>query len=202
MTTITNIHKHFFVILILVFSQSACAHPKLENLKESKVKEIPIAEISKQEEKIEIVTLPNFFVAGFSMKTAMKEDKIEKDVEKLWDKFNENYDPELYHKRSDDKIYFVMHNYKNKGEDGLEILVGFRMKNVSGVDKKYSHVEIKSGSFAKDKPKGTSADEVIEAWEKIYGLKLNRIYTYDIEAYTINEEFELTDVDLFISVKN
>ena len=197
-----NFTKYFSVILVLLFSQSSCAQPKLAGLKEFKIKEIPLAELSRQQEKIEIVTLPKFFVAGYSVKTVMKHGKFDDSVEKLWKIFEEIYDPELFHKRADDKIYFVMHNYKKKGKDGLEILVGYRIDDISKIKNKFSYVKIEAWTFAKEKAEGTSGEDVIEAWKKIYGLNLNRTYAYDIETYKLNDDFDVTDVELFISVKN
>ncbi len=169
-----NFTKNFLAILILLFSQSSFTQPELKDLKESKIKEIPLAELSRQQEKIEIVILPKFFVSGYSIKTVMKHGKFDDNIEKLWKIFEEIYDPELFHKRADDKIYFVTHNYKKKGKDGLKILVGYRIDDISKIKNKFSYVEIDGGTFAKEKVAGTSGEEVIEAWEKIYGLNLNR----------------------------
>ena len=201
MNTGINFAKYFSVILILLFSQSSCAQPKLADLKESKVKEIPLAELPRQQQKIDIVTLLKFFVAGYSMKTIMKDGMFDDNVEKLWEIFEEIYDPELFHKRADDKIYFVIHNYKKKGKDGLEILVGYRIDDISKIKNKFSYVEIEAGTFAKEKAEGKSGEDIIKAWEKIYGSNLNRTYAYDIETYKLNDDFEVTDIELFISVK-
>jgi len=153
-------------------------------------------------EKKEFVNLESFHIVGYSLRTSYEDEKHANDIEKLWNHLEENFDAQLFHSRANDKIYVVTYNFTEiNGTESFDVLLGYKVDNPSSsLKSKFISVKIPSSRYYKQLVKGTSEGSVVKAWEQIFKTDINRSYKYDFEAYSFNKDFEMENVEIFVSV--
>lgn len=178
----------FITVLAILFSSyltTACVRIKNDN----------------QNDKGEIVEKNSLYILGFSLKTSFTNDQVEKDVEKLWKYFEEDFDAQLFHSRADDKMYMVMFNYEENESGNFEILLGYNVKNPhSKLKSKYASAKIPKGKYFHKIIDGTSEEDVAEAWNEIFTSEIKRSFEHDFEVYSFDSDFEINKVEIFTSV--
>ena len=148
------------------------------------------------------VKVDSFWVVGYSLKSSFENDAYEKDVEKLWKHLEEEFDAKLFHSRANDRIYVVTYNYKeDNGKERFEVLLGYKVtKPTSSLKSKFASVKIPSQKYYQATASGTTEEEVVKTWQKIFMTVENRSYAYDFEAYSLDDDFEVTKIEIFTSV--
>ncbi len=145
--------------------------------------------------KYEIVTLAEKTVVGVSGVTSHNDPKMGDMIQGLWENlYQGGVNATIKNKINDHAIGL----YSDYTEDQYCVTAGnevSKAENDELVVKK-----IPAGNYAKFSVHGHMVTAVVEAWEKILKMDLDRSYTGDFEEY-LNSDWEAADIDIYIALK-
>lgn len=144
-----------------------------------------------------------FKVIGISVRTTNENGQAAKDISMLWQKLmNENVLGNIPNK-IDDVIYSIYTDYEKDFTKPYTTLLGCRVSSLDIVPEGMVGYSFDGGVYKKFTAKGDlSKGAVINEWNKIWTMDLNRAYTADFEIYgEKSQDIRNAEVDILIALK-
>ncbi|MCX7546838.1 GyrI-like domain-containing protein [Xanthomarina sp. F1114] len=145
-----------------------------------------------------------FKIIGVSTRTTNKENKSQKDLEKLWGQFYAENILEKVPNKASDKIVSIYTDYKSDYTEDYTTIIGVPVHSLNEIPNGLIGREFKSDNFQKFIAKGEMPNAVVNTWIDIWKKdnELNRKYTYDFEVYGENsQKGENSEVEIYIATK-
>lgn len=144
--------------------------------------------------------LPMFFVAGIAVRTINKDGQALKDIGSLWQQFKEgNLAGKLDDRESDD-LYCVYTDYESDHNDYYTAILGCKVSSIEYLPDGFTGKAIAAGRYAVFTGEGKFPANVGATWAHIWSTDLPRTYTADFDMYHINQNFEDSDVKVYVAV--
>ena len=152
-------------------------------------------------DKIEILELPAFFVAGISVRT-INNGQAGKDIKELWDRFfGENILLKIENKVSGD-IYNVYTDYENDHTGYYTAVLGCKVSSLEGLPDGLTGITVPESKYNVYSLSGKCPHNVLDAWAEIWKSSADRKYTADFDVYTPNyNSFEDSAVKIYVGLK-
>lgn len=96
----------------------------------------------------------------------------------------------------------VYSDYEGDHTQPYTLVIGCPVTQVEEVPEGMVALEIPGGNYESFTAKGSFPQSLIETWQKIWGSKLNRAYTYDLEIYDHRYRQEVPEVEVLIAVSS
>jgi len=156
--------------------------------------------------KYEIVEIKEKTLVG--LKARIKEEKTAHDT--IWNLWKDLYSEKGVKNVKDRKngnLMGVYYNYNNENGFSYDCLAGCEVKNkIDEIPEKMIKIQIPEGKYAKFVIFGDPVKAVGEFWYKFwekFGKEKSDIrnYTYDFEEYIAGNDYENTEIHIYISIK-
>ena len=143
----------------------------------------------------EIVTLIEKKIVGITARTGNEEPEMQAVIGGLWQQYYEGNVCQRIKNKVNDFAYGIYSDYKG---DTYQVTVGAEV--TQGSDKEeLDTLIIPQGKYAKFHIVGDMVKDVADAWEKIWQMDLNRIYTADFEEY-VDFDGTTSTINLYIAI--
>ena len=156
--------------------------------------------------KYEIVEIKEKTLVGF--KTRVKDDEtMSEKISNLWKKLYSEKGAKNIENRINDNAIGVYYNYNNENGFEYDCLTGCEVKDtVEKIPEDMIKIQIPEGKYAKFIVIGNPEKAVGEFWYKFleeFGKEQSdmRKYTYDFEEYIAGNDYENTEIHIYISIK-
>ena len=156
--------------------------------------------------KYEIVEIKEKTLVGF--KTRVKDDEtMSEKISNLWKKLYSEKGVKNIENRINDNAIGVYYNYNNENGFEYDCLTGCEVKNtITKIPEDMIKIQIPEGKYAKFIIFGNPEKAVGEFWNKFWeeladDFSDNRSYTYDFEEYIAGNDYENTEIHIYISIK-
>ena len=156
--------------------------------------------------KYEIVEIKEKTLVGF--KTRVKDDEtMYEKISDLWKKLYSEKGAKNIENRINDNAIGVYYNYSNENGFEYDCLTGCEVKDtVEKIPENMIKIQIPEGKYAKFIVIGNPEKAVGEFWYKFleeFGKEQSdmRKYTYDFEEYIAGNDYENTEIHIYISIK-
>ena len=156
--------------------------------------------------KYEIVEIKEKTLVGF--KTRVKDDEtMSEKISNLWKKLYSEKGAKNIENRINDNAIGVYYNYNNENGFEYDCLTGCEVKNtITKIPEDMIKIQIPEGKYAKFIIFGNPEKAVGEFWNKFWeeladDFSDNRSYTYDFEEYIAGNDYENTEIHIYISIK-
>ena len=156
--------------------------------------------------KYEIVEIKEKTLVGF--KTRVKDDEtMSEKISDLWKKLYSEKGAKNIENRINDNAIGVYYNYNNENGFEYDCLTGCEVKNtITKIPEDMIKIQIPEGKYAKFIIFGNPEKAVGEFWNKFWeeladDFSDNRSYTYDFEEYIAGNDYENTEIHIYISIK-
>ena len=156
--------------------------------------------------KYEIVEISKKTLVG--LKARIKEEKTAQDT--IWNLWKDLYSEKGVKNVKDRKngnLMGVYYNYSNENGFEYDCLTGCEVKDtIDKIPEDMTSLEIPEGKYAKFVIFGNPVKAVGEFWYKFweeFGKEKSDIrnYTYDFEEYIAGNDYENTEIYIYISIK-
>ena len=156
--------------------------------------------------KYEIVKISKKTLVG--LKARIKEEKTAHDT--IWNLWKDLYSEKGVKNVKDRKngnLMGVYYNYSNENGFEYDCLTGCEVKGIADeIPENMIKIEIPEGKYAKFVIFGNPEKAVGEFWYKFweeFGKEKSDIrnYTYDFEEYIAGNDYENTEIHIYISIK-
>jgi len=156
--------------------------------------------------KYEIVEIKEKTLVG--LKARIKEEKTAHDT--IWNLWKDLYSEKGVKNVKDRKngnLMGVYYNYSNENGFAYDCLTGCEVKDtIDKIPEDMTSLEIPEGKYAKFVIFGNPVKAVGEFWYKFweeFGKEKSDIrnYTYDFEEYIAGNDYENTEIHIYISIK-
>ena len=156
--------------------------------------------------KYEIIKIKEKTLVG--LKARIKEEKTAHDT--IWNLWKDLYSEKGVKNVKDRKngnLMGVYYNYSNENGFEYDCLTGCEVKNkIDEIPEDMTRLEIPEGRYAKFVIFGNPVKAVGEFWYKFweeFGKEKSDIrnYTYDFEEYIAGNDYENTEIHIYISIK-
>ena len=156
--------------------------------------------------KYEIVEIKEKTLVGF--KTRVKDDEtMSEKISNLWKKLYSEKGAKNIENRINDNAIGVYYNYSNEDGFSYDCLTGREVKDtIEKIPEDMIKIQIPEGKYAKFIVIGNPEKAVGEFWYKFweeFGKEQSdmRKYTYDFEEYIAGNDYENTEIHIYISIK-
>ena len=156
--------------------------------------------------KYEIVEIKEKTLVGF--KTRVKDDEtMYEKISNLWEKLYSEKGAKNIKDRINNNAIGVYYNYSNENGFEYDCLTGCEVKDtIDKIPEDMTSLEIPEGKYAKFVIFGNPVKAVGEFWYKFweeFGKEKSDIrnYTYDFEEYIAGNDYENTEIHIYISIK-
>ena len=156
--------------------------------------------------KYEIVEIKEKTLIGF--KTRVKDDEtMSEKISNLWKKLYSEKGAKNIENRINDNAIGVYYNYNNENGFEYDCLTGCEVKDtIEKIPEDMIKIQIPEGKYAKFIVIGNPEKAVGEFWYKFleeFGKEQSdmRKYTYDFEEYIAGNDYENTEIHIYISIK-
>ena len=156
--------------------------------------------------KYEIVEIKEKTLVGF--KTRVKDDEtMSEKISNLWKKLYSEKGVKNIENRINDNAIGVYYNYNNENGFEYDCLTGCEVKDtIDKIPEEMIKIQIPEGKYAKFIIFGNPEKAVGEFWNKFWeeladDFSDNRSYTYDFEEYIAGNDYENTEIHIYISIK-
>jgi len=152
--------------------------------------------------KTEITNLPEFNVAGLTVRTINQNGQSKIDMMSLWTKFmSENMVHQIDNRASDD-IYCVYTDYETDHTGYYTALLGCRVNSKPAKQEGLTMITILPAKYEVYSLAGEFPKNVRDAWEEIWNGDAARKFTADFDLYTANaRSFEETEVKIYLAIE-
>lgn len=147
----------------------------------------------------EIVNLNQKTLVGLSAKTSNNSPDMGNIIGGLWEKF---YTAGVHDRIKNTVNEFAIGLYSDYTEDrnGYCITVGNEVSSLDGKNKDLDVKIIPAGKYAKFSICGNMVTDVVDAWQQIWQMDLDRSFTGDFEEYK-NADVENAEIDIYVALK-
>jgi len=156
--------------------------------------------------KYEIIKIKEKTLVG--LKARIKEEKTAHDtIWNLWKDLYSEKGVKNVKNRKNGNLMGVYYNYSNENGFEYDCLTGCEVKNkIDEIPEDMTRLEIPNGKYAKFVIFGNPVKAVGEFWYKFweeFGKEKSNIrnYTYDFEEYIAGNDYENTEIHIYISIK-
>ena len=156
--------------------------------------------------KYEIIKIKEKTLVG--LKARIKEEKTAHDtIWNLWKDLYSEKGVKNVKNRKNGNLMGVYYNYSNENGFEYDCLTGCEVKNkIDEIPEDMTRLEIPNGKYAKFVIFGNPVKAVGEFWYKFweeFGKEKSDIrnYTYDFEEYIAGNDYENTEIHIYISIK-
>lgn len=150
----------------------------------------------------EIVELKEKQVIGLVKKTTNKNMQAAKDISEIWNKFISEGICNDIENKSNQQCIGLYTDYEGNYTKPYNFMACCEVSTVTDLNSPLYAKTISAGKYAKFSVRGHVQKAVMEAWNGIWQLNLDRKYDSDFEVYYNNSE-DLNDqiIDIYISIK-
>lgn len=145
-----------------------------------------------------------FKIIGIATRTTNKDNKSQKDLEKLWGQFYAEKIVEKVSNKISNEIISIYTDYKSDYTEDYTTIIGVLVSSIDKVPNGLVGREFTSENFQKFVAKGEMPNAVVKTWIEIWkkDKELNRKYTYDFEVYgEKSQDRENSEVEIYIAVE-
>lgn len=145
-----------------------------------------------------------FKIIGIATRTTNKDNKSQKDLEKLWGQFYAEKIVEKVSNKISNEIISIYTDYKSDYTEDYTTIIGVLVSSIDKVPNGLVAREFPSENFQKFVAKGEMPNAVVKTWIEIWkkDKELNRKYTYDFEVYgEKSQDRENSEVEIYIAVE-
>lgn len=145
-----------------------------------------------------------FKIIGIATRTTNKDNKSQKDLEKLWGQFYAEKIVEKVSNKISNEIISIYTDYKSDYTENYTTIIGVLVSSIDKVPNGLVGREFPSENFQKFVAKGEIPNAVVKTWIEIWkkDKELNRKYTYDFEVYgEKSQDRENSEVEIYIAVE-
>jgi predicted transcriptional regulator YdeE len=156
-----------------------------------------------KQNEMEHTILEPFKIIGISIRTTNENGQSAKDIPLLWQKLmNENILTNIPNK-IDNTIYSVYTDYEKDFTKPYTTLLGCKVNSLDIIPEGMVGYSFDGGVYKKFIAKGDlSKGVVINEWNKIWTMDLNRAYIADFEIYgEKSQDAQNAEVDILIALK-
>lgn len=124
-------------------------------------------------------------VIGVSAKVTTEDEQSMKQIDQLWDRF---FSEDIYNKipfKANDKIVVVCFGYEGETKKTFQYLLGCEVTSTSAIPPGMVAKEVPASTYAQFSVKGKFPEALKETWESISKSILKRLYSGDIEVYSV-----------------
>lgn len=137
---------------------------------------------------------------GISTVTSFNEDQIEKDLQEVWEYFLKEDISYVINDIVDPRIFVVYSDYDKEYDGYFTVTVGYMAASADDVYEGLSAVTVSPSTFAVLESDEKGENAVAGLWERVLCSDLKRKNDFDIEAYTLNDEYEVVKTELMTSI--
>ncbi len=152
--------------------------------------------------KYTTVTVSTFQVAGISVRTTNENNQVMKDIPSLWDTFLKQ---DIYQKipnKIDHEVIGLYTDYEKDATKPYTFIAGCRVNSILQLPEGFIGKSVPGGTFAKITTEGIFPESIMQAWQYIESLNLNRSYTGDFEVYGADFKRQPTDtVAIYVALQ-
>ncbi|MCY6371693.1 GyrI-like domain-containing protein [Clostridium ganghwense] len=151
--------------------------------------------------KYEIVELKEKQVVGIIKKTTNENMQAVKDIGELWQRFIAEEVYNNIENKVNQQGIGLYTNYEGDYTKPYSFMTCCEVSAVGDLKHPLIFKTINAGKYAKFSIRGHIQEAVMDVWEAIWALNLNRKYECDFEIYHNNSE-DMTDqiIDIYISI--
>ena len=140
-------------------------------------------------------------IIGISKRTSNLDNAASNDIGYLWQQFIRENSGDLIPNKSSDDIYAVYTNYESDHLGAYTVLIGCAVSSLENVPSGFDSVNIKGGLYRKYSPSGKMPVMVINEWQKIWDIEIDRSYTTDYELYDQRAaDPENAEIDIYVAL--
>lgn len=143
----------------------------------------------------EVVYLNEKILVGLNKRVNMNDPNMGEIIGSMWEKL---YQGGINQKINNKINEYAIGLYSDYEKDSYLVSVGNEVSKNENKD--LDSKIIPAGKYAKFSIEGHMVDAVVEAWEKIWEMDLDRSYTGDFEEY-LNADWENAKIDIYIALK-
>lgn len=150
----------------------------------------------------EIVNVRKKVISGIGITTTNKNGKSMEDIAAIWGKLIEGDMFSQISESISDKGFALYTDYEADYTKPYYYLAGREVEDVKlNIEKGFEFREIPNGKYAKFTVKGHPQKAVLEVWNNVWKLDLNRKYSCDFEVYhNDSEDLDNRTIDIYISL--
>lgn len=149
------------------------------------------------------IKIEPFKLIGVKVRTTNENNKASKDIAKLWEKFlGENILNKIPNKEND-LIYSLYTDYEGDHTKPYTAVIGCKVTSLKEIPDEMIGKSFDGGNYIKTKAKGDlTKGLIVNHWEKIFRLNLNRLFTADFEIFGEKAKNPVDcEVDFYVAVK-
>jgi len=148
----------------------------------------------------EIVNLEEKIIVGTDARTNNFDPKIGEIIGNLWKDFFEKGIYQNIQDKSNHKSLGIYTDYEGNEKNDYTVITACEVTKADNIPQETIVRTIPAGKYAKFILKGNMYKIVMEFWEKLWKMNLERAFTYDFEEYQ-NDDMENTEVHVYIALK-
>jgi len=141
--------------------------------------------------KIETVSLPEFCVAGISIRTTNQNGQSQTDIGALWARFMDEGIVQKIPARLSDDIYSVYTAYESDHNGYYTVVLGCKVNPAPILPPDFIFITIPPGNYRVNTVEGDLPASIMDAWQEIWGTSINRKYTADFEVYSAENSVKI-----------
>ena len=145
--------------------------------------------------KYEVVNLEEKIVVGVSATTGNDDPKMGQVIGGLWEKL---YKGGVYEAIKNKVNEYAIGLYSDYKDNKYLVTAGNEVSKAE--NREFTIKKIPAGKYAKFSIEGHMEKAVVEAWNEIWKMDLNRSYIADFEEY-LNSDFDNAKIDIYVSLK-
>lgn len=151
---------------------------------------------------MELITIEEFFIIGFSIRTTNENGQSGTDIPALWNKFMTENAIEKIPNKINNSIYSVYTEYEKDYTKPYTTILGCKVSNLDNIPSGMIGKIIEKETYKQFIAKGKLTDGiVIQKWTEIWNSDLDRKYTADFEIYGEKASNpENAEVPIFIAI--
>ncbi len=128
--------------------------------------------------------IEKFHIVGIWVKTTNQNNQAKKDIGELWQKFMGANLSEKLPNIKNPTIYAVYTEYEGDHTQPYTTILGYSVDSLDNIPEGMKAVTIEKGVYHQFTAKGDlTTNAVVDVWNNIWDMDLNRTYTTDFEVY-------------------
>ncbi|MCG8331382.1 MAG: effector binding domain-containing protein [Chitinophagales bacterium] len=141
----------------------------------------------------------HYFV-GISADMNINDPDIEKHTNELWEYFYTNDISQVISDIIDERIYFIYSKADNAGN--YKATIAFRTQGIDNLYEGLEGLSIPPGKYAVFEHKGKNADHFItNTWAKIYESDLAVANGFNMEVYTLDNDYNVEKAEIRVAIQ-
>lgn len=154
----------------------------------------------------ESIEVPALRVVGISIRTTNRAEAEAETgqgpIAQLWQRFTSlslgNRIPNPY---VSGEIVAVYHNYESDEKGEFTLTIGPRVTSLHRVPDDLDGIEVPFQTYARFTVEGPPDRAIADAWQKVWGMGLDRAYTFDLEIYQPGGTPEQTNAEILVALR-